>query len=50
MRGVFLPGNSRVDIHEVADPEPGPGQVLLAMRACRLSGSADLNQHFAGNL
>jgi hypothetical protein len=33
MRGVFLPGNSTVDIHEVPDPEPGPGQVLLAMRA-----------------
>jgi threonine dehydrogenase-like Zn-dependent dehydrogenase len=39
MRGVFLPGNSTVDLHEVPDPEPGPGEVLLAMRASTICGS-----------
>ena len=39
MRGVFLPGNSTVDVHDVPDPEPGPGEVLLAMRASTICGS-----------
>jgi threonine dehydrogenase-like Zn-dependent dehydrogenase len=39
MRGVFLPGNSTTDIRELPDPEPGPGQVLLAMRASTICGS-----------
>lgn len=39
MRGVFLPGNSTTEIREVADPQPGPGQVLLAMRASTICGS-----------
>ena len=33
MRGVILPGDSTTVIRELPDPEPGPGQVLLAMRA-----------------
>lgn len=39
MRGVFLPGNSTADLRELPDPEPGPGQVLLAMKASTICGS-----------
>jgi threonine dehydrogenase-like Zn-dependent dehydrogenase len=39
MRGVFLPGNSTTDIRELPDPQPGLGQVLLAMRASTICGS-----------
>lgn len=39
MRGVFLPGNSTIEIRDLPDPEPGPGQVLLAMRASTICGS-----------
>src|SRR5215210_2547502 len=39
MRGVFLPGGREVDIRDVADPTPGPGQVVLAMRASTICGS-----------
>lgn len=39
MRGVFLPGGSKVDIREVADPRPGHGQVVLSMRASTICGS-----------
>jgi|tagenome__1003787_1003787.scaffolds.fasta_scaffold20834780_2 threonine dehydrogenase-like Zn-dependent dehydrogenase len=39
MRGVFLPGARRVDIHPVAVPEPGWGEVLLRMRASTICGS-----------
>ena len=39
MRGVFLPGNSTTDIRDLPDPEPGPGEVLLAMRASTICGS-----------
>jgi threonine dehydrogenase-like Zn-dependent dehydrogenase len=52
MRGVFLPGNSTVDIHDVPDPEPGPGQVLLAMRASTICGSdirAIYREHIQGD-
>ena len=27
MRGVYLPGGRRVDLREVPDPEPGPGEL-----------------------
>lgn len=39
MRGAYLPGNSTVELREVADPRPGPGQVLVRMRASTLCGS-----------
>ncbi len=39
MRGVVLPGGSRVEHVTVPVPEPGPGQVLLAMRASSICGS-----------
>src|SRR5215210_4465378 len=39
MRGVFLPGGRQVDMRDVADPTPGPGQVVVAMRASTICGS-----------
>ncbi|HUR77878.1 MAG TPA: zinc-binding dehydrogenase [Acidimicrobiales bacterium] len=39
MRGVYLPGGRRVETREVADPTPGDGQVVLAMRASTICGS-----------
>jgi threonine dehydrogenase-like Zn-dependent dehydrogenase len=39
VRGVYLPGQRRVVIDDVADPTPGHGQVVLAMRASTICGS-----------
>ncbi|HVM31015.1 MAG TPA: zinc-binding dehydrogenase [Candidatus Limnocylindrales bacterium] len=39
MRGATLPGNSTVELRDFARPTPGPGQVLLAMRASTICGS-----------
>jgi len=39
VRGVYLPGGSRVDLREVPDPVPGHGQVLLRPRASTICGS-----------
>lgn len=39
MRGVYLPGGRQVDIRDVADPTPGPGQVVVAMKASTICGS-----------
>ncbi len=39
MDGVVLPGNSTVEHVTLPVPEPGPGQVLLAMRASSICGS-----------
>jgi threonine dehydrogenase-like Zn-dependent dehydrogenase len=39
MTGVVLPGNSTVEFREFAVPEPGPGQVLLKMKASSICGS-----------
>ena len=39
MQGVVLPGNSTVEFREFAVPEPGPGQVLLQMKASSICGS-----------
>jgi threonine dehydrogenase-like Zn-dependent dehydrogenase len=36
---VYLPGQRRVDIREIDDPTPGPGQVVVAMRASTICGS-----------
>lgn len=52
MRGVFLPGNSTTEIRELPDPTPGPGQVLLAMRASTICGSdirAIYREHAGGD-
>lgn len=40
MRGVYLPGDRRTVLRDdVPVPEPGPGQVLIAMRASTICGS-----------
>jgi len=39
MQGVILPGNSTVEFKEVPVPEPGPGQVLVKMKASSICGS-----------
>lgn len=39
MRGVRLPGDSTVEHVRLDVPEPGPGQVLLRMRASSICGS-----------
>lgn len=39
MTGVVLPGNSTVEFREYPVPEPGPGQVVLKMKASSICGS-----------
>jgi threonine dehydrogenase-like Zn-dependent dehydrogenase len=39
MLAAFLPGNSTVELREVALPRPGIGQVLIRMRASGICGS-----------
>ena len=39
MQGVVLPGNRQLEFREYPVPEPGPGQVLVRMRASALCGS-----------
>ena len=39
MKGAFLPGNSTVELKEVAVPVPGHGEVLLRMKASTICGS-----------
>lgn len=39
MTGVILPGNSTVEFRESPVPEPGYGQVLVAMKASSICGS-----------
>jgi threonine dehydrogenase-like Zn-dependent dehydrogenase len=39
MTGAYLPGNSTVQLKEVAVPEPGHGEVLLRMKASTICGS-----------
>ena len=39
MQGVVLPGDSTVELREYPIPEPGPGQVLIKVRASSICGS-----------
>ena len=39
MRGIVFLGNRQLEIREFADPVPGPGQAVVAMRASGLCGS-----------
>ena len=39
MRGVVLPGGSRVELRQFPDPEPGIGQVVVRMKASSICGS-----------
>jgi threonine dehydrogenase-like Zn-dependent dehydrogenase len=52
VRGVYLPGHSDVDVRDLPDPVPGPGQVLLAMKASTICGSdirAIYREHLQGD-
>jgi len=52
MRGATLPGNSTVELVDLPDPTPGPGQVLLATRASTICGSdirAIYREHIQGD-
>ena len=42
MRGLAFKGNRQIALEEFPDPVPGPGEVLVAMRASGICGS-DLN-------
>ena len=39
MRGVLLPGGSRVELVEVPDPVPGIGQAVIRIKASSICGS-----------
>ena len=39
MQGVILPGDSTVELREYPVPQPGPGQVLVRMKASSICGS-----------
>src|SRR3954453_15412861 len=38
MRGVYLPGDRRVEVREVPDPTPGERQLVVRMRASTICG------------
>ena len=44
MRGVTFPGERSVEIMNFPDPTPGPGEVVLEMKASGMCGS-DLHQY-----
>jgi threonine dehydrogenase-like Zn-dependent dehydrogenase len=49
MRGIVFLGNRKLEIQEFADPTPGPGEVVLEMKASGMCGS-DLHPYrAAGN-
>lgn len=39
MQGLLFPGNREVVLRSFPDPEPGPGEVVVAMRAAAICGS-----------
>jgi propanol-preferring alcohol dehydrogenase len=45
MKAVFLPGNKRVEIRAVETPSPGPGEVLVAVKASCICRS-DLSLYY----
>ena len=46
MRGVVFTGDREVEIRTLPDPHPGPGDVVIAMKASGLCGS-DLRHYRA---
>ena len=46
MRGIVFRGNRKLDLHEFPAPTPGPGEVVLAIRASGMCGS-DLHPYRA---
>lgn len=49
MTGAYLPGRSDVELRQVPVPTPGPGQLLLAMRASTICDS-DLRAIYHGHV
>ena len=47
MRGLVFPGDQQVELREFADPRPGPGEVVVAIRASGMCGS-DLRSYQHG--
>lgn len=45
MHAVLMPGDSRIEHVELADTTPGPGEVIISMRAAGLCGS-DLHMQY----
>ena len=39
MRGAVFLGNRKIEIRNFPDPTPGPGEVVLRMRASSMCGS-----------
>jgi threonine dehydrogenase-like Zn-dependent dehydrogenase len=39
MKGVIFPGDRRIEIREFPDPTPGPGEVVLEIKASGMCGS-----------
>jgi threonine dehydrogenase-like Zn-dependent dehydrogenase len=39
MKGVIFVGDREVEMRELSKPSPGPGEVVLAMKASGLCGS-----------
>jgi threonine dehydrogenase-like Zn-dependent dehydrogenase len=39
MRGAVFLGNRRIEIRDLADPTPGPGEVIIRMKASGMCGS-----------
>jgi threonine dehydrogenase-like Zn-dependent dehydrogenase len=39
MRGIVFLGNRKLELREFPDPTPGPGEVVLAMKASGMCGS-----------
>src|SRR4030081_2591649 len=46
MRGIVFLGNRKLDVQEFPDPTPGPGEVVVAMKASGMCGS-DLHPYRA---
>lgn len=49
MTGAYLPGHRDVELRQVPVPAPGPGQVLVQMRASTICGS-DLRAIYRGHV
>src|SRR5690348_15696614 len=44
MRGIVFPGERQIELRQFADPAPGPGEVVIEMKASGMCGS-DLHQY-----
>ena len=40
MKGVVFLGNRKLELREFHDPTPGPGEVVLAIKACQSARAA----------